>query len=143
MYHELRKRALGPVDEFGPDANCDDLDEAKEVPGGFLVSRSNATPVLEPIEEALDAITQRVLVAWDEALKLAVSLGREERIGTMRARLAANAVVVVALVAEHLARPRIGMSHDVIEGLGFVVLARRDHEVERAALRVDPGVDFR
>jgi hypothetical protein len=44
------KVVLGAVNEFDPDGNCDDLDEAKDVAGGFLVSRGNPTQSLSRLK---------------------------------------------------------------------------------------------
>jgi hypothetical protein len=67
------------VSSIEPDDSGAEVDGGKEVPGGFVVARSNRPELLEFVEEVLDQVTLLVEFAIEFARRQAVWSGRDYR----------------------------------------------------------------
>ena len=125
-----------------PNSHGGELDESEEVGAELVVSRGDAPELLQLVEEALDVIA----LAIDRLLpaKLGLPVGAVGNVGdrAVIADAGTDTIGVVALVGNDdgtmldAFEQRLGMRH-------VVIVAGRDQELDRAALRIDARVDFR
>lgn len=118
------------------------LDEGEEVGSELVVAGSNASEILQLVEEALDAVplsVERLLPAV-----LAFTIGAVGNVGdaALSTDAGTHAVGVIAFVG----KDDCARFKPVEQGLGrsdVVVVARRNQQLDRPALGVDTRVDFR
>lgn len=91
------------------------MNESEVACGGFVVSGSQASRVLELVEAALDAVSEGVDVAVDRDLDLSSATHRDDGDPAIRRGPLTDAVGVVALVGEkNLGGWRVGVHHEVV-----------------------------
>lgn len=117
------------------------MERAEVVGGGLLETRGSSAKALELMEEDFDQIALGVGFSIESRFSLASRIGTNDGFHPAAFDRVANSVGVVACVSDH------GMALRVFEERfgdgGFVLLARRDLDVDRPAVRVDDRVDFR
>ncbi len=117
-----------------------EFDEAEEVGGELVVAGSDAAPLFEAGEEALDAPALPVGDAVIAVLIRAVAAGRDDRLAALFVDQVVEAVGIIGAVGEHLA---CRQSADQVAGRCHVVLLTRpEHEAHRQAERIDYGMDL-
>ena len=118
------------------------LDEGEKGGAQLFVAGGYASELLELVEEALDVVALAVDGLLPPVLPFAVGAVGNVGDRVLIANADANPIGVIALVGDDngtLLEPveqRLGMRY-------VVVVARRDQEADRAALRIDAGVDLR
>jgi len=125
---------------FHPLHGACEMDEGEEACGSPVVSGCEAAEVLEPVDAALDLISHFVerFVVADELL--ACPVRRDDGLGALCLDERAQGIAVIGLVGEDVARRQAleqgGRGGDV------ALLARRNHDPQRSAARIDDEVDL-
>lgn len=98
--------------------------------------------MFEFVEEALDAVAERVCGATDRSLNFAVGFGRDDRLSATALEVAAYGIAIVAFVGKH----SFWCCGVVIDQVGIGCHVRRlawgQAEANRKSLRICPGVDL-
>jgi hypothetical protein len=101
-------------------------DGGKEVAGGFVVTRGDASEVLEFIEEALDEVALSVEGAVDRALDLAVRIGRDVSSAAAASDQIDKGARVIAAIGDEIATGLELLDQDRCDGLvGNLALRQR------------------
>ena len=118
------------------------MDEGEEGSAELVVAGGDAPVLLELVEEAFDMIALTIDGLLPAELLLPVGAVGNVGEGALGLDMRSHAIGVVALVGNHhgtLLQPieqRFGTCY-------VVVVAGRDQEADRPALRIDPRVDLR
>src|SRR6185437_1782901 len=83
-----------------PEADGGELEHGEEVRGMLLVARGDAATMLDPVEEALDAVALSVKGLAEAGAPATICLGGNVRRGTGRLDASAEPIGVVGLVGE-------------------------------------------
>jgi hypothetical protein len=116
------------------------MEAGEEIAGSFFVAGSDASEMLDDIEEAFDEVSLAVerKVTW--SLDLAVGLGWDDHRDTARFEIFDEAVGVIALIAEKGSRlDLVGQQFGLLD---VVNLSPREAEYQRIAERIDDGMDL-
>ena len=133
---------LGRVDNFNPKPCGCNTSHGDERSGGFLVTRSDATELLEAIDAALDEVASFVGFAIIFDWRFPVRSRRNNRFDASVDQVAANVIAVVALVAEEFTGIGIMQPPERVIAFDLVRLAAGDIEGQRVAFGVRAEVDF-
>ena len=101
-------------------------DGGQEVAGGFVVTRGDASEVLEFIEEALDEVALSVEGAVDRALDLAVRTGRDVSSAAAASDQIDKGARIIAAIGDEIATGLELLDQDWCDGL-VGNLALRQH----------------
>ena len=116
------------------------MNERQEGLGEFVVACSDAPPLLELSEEALDAPALLVSDAVVAVLIFAMAARRDNGLAALLVNKVVQFVGVVGAICQNLIS---GDAADQIAGGRHVILlARTEDEAERQAESIDYGVDF-
>lgn len=124
-----------------PDQGAGQMQKGQEVPSGLLVAGGKSSRALEPMEETLDAVSNRVqapVIAVDHGSR---RVGRNHDFHAPRCSCAANGFGVVPGVADEGRALR--MSKKVRGDGNLMLLARRQLDVKGTSSPVDQGMDLR
>lgn len=109
---------------------------------GFVVSGSNAPPVLELVEQPLDEVAPTVLFPVMWCWVAPVAFGGDHGLDFGCSQFLPDGVGIVALVGQHGLDLVDDHTEQRPEALNVVTLPRRQHEPEGAALCVASGVEL-
>jgi len=119
------------------------VDEGEIACGGFVVSRREASGVLEPVEATLDPVAQGIDEVVDGDLEFAASAHGNDGNAASFLDVGAHAVGIIALVGdEHFRVGRFGIHHEVV-ALVVRDFSTGDFRRGREPLGVGPEVDLR
>ena len=124
-----------------PEADGGELEHGEEVRGMLLVARGDAATMLDPVEEALDAVALSVKGLAEAGAPATICLGGNVRRGTGRLDASAEPIGVVGLVGEQdgsLAQP----TEQLGGGRTIRRLAGREHQFERQAMCIGERMDL-
>ncbi len=133
---------LGRVDKPDPIPDRGDLHEPKKAQGELIEPCSDAPRVLDPVEVALDPVSQAIDRMLDRDLDLAVRLGRDHRHSSVGTFIVTNVVAIITPVSEARERPLRDGVGQLGCNLRVVRLARRDQQAERIAVGIRVGMNF-
>jgi len=128
------------VSSVEQDDSADQLNSGEEISGEFVVACSDATKMLEFVEEALDEVAFAVEDKVACPRCLAIGLGRDHRGDSALGEFVDQRIGVVSLVAD--AGVWIGVFEQWLRTGEIVRLPWREHQVDGIAQGVDEGVDF-
>ena len=114
----------------------------KEVSGEFVVARGDAAPVLDAAEVVFDLVAPPIKALGTIGFLGGIAAARDDRQGAFILDLLADLLAVVGLVGRD-GEWRLGSIEHVTDDLAVVDLAARHREVQRPALAIDDGMDFR
>lgn len=117
------------------------MDEASIAVCGFVVTGGEATRVLQLIEAALNAVSQRIDVVVDDDRVLARASAGDDGGAFVLREQSADAIGIVALVGDQDFRRHLRVD-DEIEALVVRDFAAGDFRGDRETLRVGAEVDF-
>jgi hypothetical protein len=123
-----------------PDHGAGELESRQEVDGASIVSGSDATKMLEPVEEALNAVAQLVSDSVMGNEGLSVAERRDNRCRSGIGDELAQSVVVVGLVGDDGSGRTTGEESG--RGCAVMRLTARQDEAQRAAEGIDEDMDF-
>ena len=113
----------------------------KEVDGELVVSGRNTAPVLDSAEEVLDVVPAAVDTLGTPRFVCCVVADGNCRHGAFITDLLSDLPAVVGFIGGDRER-RPGSVQQLFHGLAVMRLSSCEREAQRAALAVDPGVDF-
>ena len=122
------------------DDSADQLNSGEEISGEFVVACSDATKMLEFVEEALDEVAFAVEDKVACPRCLAIGLGRDHRGDSALGEFVDQRIGVVSLVADE--RTRIGIFEQRLRASQVMVLPLREHQAARITQGIDESVDF-
>lgn len=114
----------------------------KEVAGELVIAGGDAAPVLDAAEVVFDFVASPVEAFGTISFCRGIASAGNDRQGAFILDLLADLLAVVGLVSGNGQR-RLGSVEHVANDLAVVNMATRHSEVQRTALAVDDGVDFR
>jgi hypothetical protein len=114
----------------------------KEVSGEFVVARGDAAPVFDPTEVVFDFVPPSIETLGTVGPLGGVAATGDDGQGAFILDLLADFRAVVGFVGRN-GQWWLGSVEHVADDLAVMNLATRDSEVQRAALAIDDGVDFR
>jgi hypothetical protein len=138
MSQEDQHSIMGHVSVPEPDA----YDEAEVAVRGLVVSGCQSAAVLELREAAFDEVSERVEVAVDGALVLAVALGRDDGSDAPCVEIGQDGVGVVALVCKENLGLWSWLGHDRCTAFDVAELAASQHNGDGQAQTVGPQMDL-
>ena len=118
------------------------MDDREEVSGGLVVACGNSSVLLELAEEVLHQVARFVHFFVVEALKLSITLGRNDELFSCRKQrfddtlIGIGSLVCQQGVGLHLGQKQVGT-------LQIMGLPRSQEEGQRIAKGIDHGMDFR
>lgn len=118
------------------------MEESEERGAELVVAGGDAPELLQLVEEALDVVALAVDGLLPPEFRFPVGFVGNVGDRTMLADARANTIRIVALVGDD-DRARLDALEQGLGGGHVVVVAGRDQEADRAALRVNARVDFR
>jgi hypothetical protein len=128
----LPRRSLGRGLKRDRQARGGKQEGGKEVGGGFVVTRGDASEVLEFIEEALDEIALSVEGAVDRALDLAVRTGRDVSSAAAASDQIDKGARVIAAIGDEIATGLELLDQDWGDGLvGNLALQLDRYDTDR------------
>ena len=123
-----------------PDESASEMDEGQERLGEFVVTRGDASEMLEAGEEALDQIASAVEMSIEGARRQAIGPGRNHCFGASCLDSSHKMVGIVALVGDHgLARQILDQRRSAID-IGN--LPGREDDAQRIAQCIDSHMQF-
>jgi len=123
-----------------PDGRGCEVKRSQVVGCGFLEARGEGTESLELVEEDLNLVALGVGLFVESRFTLTGGIGTNDRLHLAASHRAANRVGVVACIGDH--RLTLRVVEELFGERGFVLLTRRDLDVERPPVRVDDCMDF-
>ena len=128
----MPRRSLGRGLKPDRQARGGKQEGGKEVGGGFVVTRGDASEVLEFIEEALDEIALSVEGAVDRALDLAVRTGRDVSSAAAASDQIDKGARVIAAIGDEIATGLELLDQDWGDGLvGNLALQLDRYDTDR------------
>jgi hypothetical protein len=123
-------------------ARCQRRSGGKEVSGQLVVARGDAPPVFDAAEVVFDLVASSLKALGTIGFSGGIAAARDDRQCAFILDLLTYLLAVVGLVGRN-GQWRLGSVEHVADDLAVMDLATRDGEVQRAALAIDNGVDFR
>ena len=116
------------------------MNKRQKGPGEFVVTRGDASEMLEASKEALDQIASAVEMPIEFARRQSIGPGRNHGLGASRFDSGHKMVGVVSLVGRHsLSRQILDQCRGVVD---IRVLPGRKNDAQRIAQRIDGNVQF-
>jgi hypothetical protein len=125
-----------------PNHRAGELKQGEIVSRGLFEAGGDGAEALQVVEEKFDMVALCVSLSVEARLSLAGRICVDDGLNFQCLQLSAYRVRVVAGIRyERLAAGVVG--DDRFSDRRFVLLPRRDFDVERASLGIDEGMDFR
>ena len=130
------------MDKGYPKFDGSESDEAEVGFLGFVVAGGDPAPVLQFVEQPLDQVAPAVFRAVMRGRRAAVGFGGDHRFQAGGSDLVADGIGIVAAIGKERFDPIIDHPEQRSEALHIVCLAGCQHEAERKAPGIAPGVEF-
>src|SRR6202034_1626934 len=110
--------------------------------GGLVVAGSDAAPILQFVEHALDAIAAFVFAGVVQDHGLSVGFGRDDRLDAVEGQLLADCLGILTLIGDQRLDALADHAQKRQKALVVVRLSGRQDEADRASFAIASGVDL-
>jgi hypothetical protein len=117
------------------------VEDGEVAGGGLVVARGHSPAALEVVEEALDSVAESVKAAIEARPLLATGVRMNDGFDAEDVRALPDVVGVVAGVGDY--RLAFDVEEEFLGDGGFVLLPRRELQVDWLTARRCDGVNFR
>ena len=118
------------------------MDESQEGGSELVIAGGDAPELLQPVEETFDVVALSIDAFLPAEALLPVGFFGNVGDRTLGSNMRTNAIGIVALIGDH-DRALVESFEQRLGGGRVMVVARRNQERDRTALRIDAGMDFR